>query len=103
MYSRHPEYWGIEVVGSLPDVGLPVITPYTDHRELNGTIGTCGIEVIGASRSEKIDISSYYAEPQASLRLSITSAASGQPSPVRHCLARRMAALTPTRPPPASS
>jgi hypothetical protein len=79
VYIRQPEYWGIEVVGSLPEVGLPVVTPYTEHRELNGTIGTRGIEVIGASRSEKIDISSYFAEPQTSLRLSITSAASGEP------------------------
>ncbi|MDQ3150573.1 MAG: subtilase-type protease inhibitor, partial [Actinomycetota bacterium] len=78
VYIRQPEYWGIEVVGCLPEVGLPVVTPYVVHHDLDGTIGTCGIEVIGAGRSEKIDIPSYPAEPPASFTLSITSAAGGE-------------------------
>lgn len=56
VYIRQPEYWGIEVVGCLPEVGLPVVTPYVVRLDLSGTLGTCGIEVIGASRTEKIDI-----------------------------------------------
>lgn len=79
VYIRQPEYWGIEVVGSLPEVGLPVVTPYIVQYELNGTTGTRGIEVIGATRSEKIDISDHTAKPQTSFTLSITSAASGEP------------------------
>ncbi len=79
VYIKQPEYWGIEVVGCLPEVGLPTVTPYVVRLDLNGTIGTCGIEVIGASRSEKIDIPSYPGEPQASFTLSITSVASGEP------------------------
>jgi len=78
VYIRQPEYWGIEVVGCLPEVGLPVVTPYVVHHDLDGTIGTCGIEVIGAGRSEKIDIPSYPAESPASFTLSITSAAGGE-------------------------
>src|SRR5262245_5533581 len=56
VYIRQPEYWGIEVVGCLPDVGLPAVAPYVVKLDLDGTIGTHGIEVIGATRSEKIDI-----------------------------------------------
>jgi Subtilisin inhibitor-like len=78
VYIRQPEYWGIEVVGCLPEVGLPAVTPYTVRLDLAGTIGTCGIEVIGANRSEKIDVPSYPAAPQASFKLSITSATSGE-------------------------
>lgn len=78
VYIQQPEYWGIEVVGCLPEVGLPTVTPYVTRLDLNGTIGTCGIEVIGANRSEKIDIRSY-PEPRATFTLSITSVATGKP------------------------
>lgn len=78
VYITQPEYWGIEVVGCLPEVGLPAATPYVVHLDLNGIIGTCGIEVIGAGRSEKIDIPGYPAKPEGSFTLSITSVASGE-------------------------
>ncbi|MGH3937653.1 MAG: hypothetical protein ACRDTG_03315 [Pseudonocardiaceae bacterium] len=53
VYIRQPEYWGIEVVGCLPGFGLPATAPYTVSISLNGIIGTEGIEVIGATRSEQ--------------------------------------------------
>ena len=57
VYVRQPEYWGIEVIGCLPGgIGLPATEPYTATLALNGTIGTQGIEVIGATRSEKISV-----------------------------------------------
>ena len=57
VYIRQPEYWGIEVVGCpLPEVGLPVVTDYAVKLDLDGTIGTRGIDVIGATHSEEIDI-----------------------------------------------
>jgi hypothetical protein len=61
-YVRRPEYWGIEVVGSVSGIAVPAQAPYTVSLQLNelgttGFIGTCGIEVIGASRSERHDIS----------------------------------------------
>ena len=56
VYIRQPEYWGIEVVGCLPEVGLPVVADYAVKLDLDGTIGTRGIDVIGATHSEKIDI-----------------------------------------------
>ncbi len=56
VYIRQPEYWGIEVVGCLPGVGLPVQAPYTEALPLDSILGTRGIEVIGATRSERIDV-----------------------------------------------
>ena len=54
-YVRQPEYWGIEVTGCLPGgIGLPATEPYTATLSLNGNIGTIGIEVIGATNSQKI-------------------------------------------------
>lgn len=54
VYVRQPEYWGIEVVGTLPGgIGLPATAPYSVPIPLAGIIGTDGIEVIGATRNEK--------------------------------------------------
>ncbi len=55
IYVRQPEYWGIEVVGCLMGPGLPTM-PYSVFLPLEGTVGTKGIEVIGATRSEMKDI-----------------------------------------------
>jgi hypothetical protein len=57
-YIRQPEYWGIEVTGCLPGgIGVAAPTaPYISSLPLNGTIGTQGIEVIGATRSEQISV-----------------------------------------------
>jgi hypothetical protein len=56
VYIRQPEYWMIEVVGSLRGIGLPALAPYTVSIPLAGIIGTRGIEVVGATRSEQFDI-----------------------------------------------
>jgi hypothetical protein len=56
VYIRQPEYWGIEVVGSLRGIGLPALAPYVVSLRLAGIIGTRGIEVVGATRSEQFDI-----------------------------------------------
>jgi hypothetical protein len=57
VYIRQPEYWGIEVTGHLPGgIGLPALAPYTVSLPLAGVLGSRGIEVIGATRSEKIDV-----------------------------------------------
>ena len=57
VYIRQPEFWGIEVTGCLPGgIGLPATEPYTVVLPLNGTIGTKGIEVIGANCSQKIPV-----------------------------------------------
>lgn len=56
IYIQQPEYWGIEVVGCLPGFGLPAIGPYSVSLPLDGITGTKGIEVMGATRSEKHQI-----------------------------------------------
>lgn len=53
IYIQQPEYWGIEVVGCLQGIGLPAVAPYTASIPLDSITGTKGIEVIGATRSEK--------------------------------------------------
>ena len=56
-YIRQPEYWGIEVVGRLRGgIGLPALAPYQVTIPLAGITGTKGIEVIGASHSEKVEL-----------------------------------------------
>jgi hypothetical protein len=69
VYIRQPEHWGIEVVACTsaaspgpvripPDRTLPVppFRIFTTSLSFTGTFGTCGVEVIGATRSEKIDL-----------------------------------------------
>ena len=56
VFVRQPEYWGIEVVGSLSGIGLPALAPYEVSLPLAGFLGTQGIEVIGASRVQRFDI-----------------------------------------------
>jgi hypothetical protein len=56
VYVRRPEYWGIEVIGSLPGIGLPTLTPYTVSLPLDGIQGSIGIEVIGANQTQLINI-----------------------------------------------
>src|SRR5690242_19122009 len=55
-YVQQPEYWGIEVVGCMPPIGQPAIVPYVVELILTGVVGTRGIEVIGASHTEKIEL-----------------------------------------------
>nr|BFD96218.1 hypothetical protein KitaXyl93_75780 [Kitasatospora sp. Xyl93] len=54
VYIRQPEYWGIEVTGSLTGIGLPATARYTESLPLDGIKGTRGIEVIGAFKRETI-------------------------------------------------
>jgi hypothetical protein len=57
VYIRQPEYWGIQVQGCLSgDVGLPAEKPFTVTLDLRGTLGTLGVEVIGANRRERFDV-----------------------------------------------
>jgi hypothetical protein len=57
IFVRCPEYWGIEVVGTLPGAFcLTAIKPFKVTIPLTGVIGSLGIEVIGADRTERIDL-----------------------------------------------
>lgn len=81
IYIQQPEYWGIEVVGCLPGgVGLPALAPYTVSLRLAGVTGTRGVEVIGATRTEKILVPPYdgAGEPLGNFRLSISARDGGR-------------------------
>ncbi|GGO66928.1 hypothetical protein [Nonomuraea cavernae] len=56
VYVQRPEYWGIEVIGMLPGIGLPALAPYTESLPLDSVLGTKGIEVIGAATRETFDV-----------------------------------------------
>ena len=73
IYIRCPEYWGIEVIGELQGghciLGI-LPTPFTVAMQLNGVIGSKGIEVLGAKQAKKIKVAggckptlSFQAEP----------------------------------------
>ena len=63
IYVRQPEFWEIEVIGSLPGIGLPMIAPYTVALQLDSIIGTKGIEVVGASKRKRIRVPPASARP----------------------------------------
>ena len=56
IYIRQPEFWGIEVRGSLNGIGLPTMAPYHVFISLDGVLGTKGIEVIGKTTTKKIKV-----------------------------------------------
>jgi hypothetical protein len=56
IYVRRPEYWEIEVIGSLPGMGLPMTAPYTVSLQLDSSLGTEGVEVVGATKRKRIRV-----------------------------------------------
>ena len=60
MYVSRPQWWGIQVVGVTEPgpTATPAITsiPYTVELDLHGISGTEGIEVIGATSTERIAV-----------------------------------------------
>jgi hypothetical protein len=59
IYITCPEYWGIEVVGTLRGghciMGI-VPTPFSVSIPLSGVIGSRGIEVLGSGASRRFDL-----------------------------------------------
>ncbi len=57
IYITCPEYWGIEVIATLPSGAcITAIKPFTLVIGLSGITGSQGIEVFGANKSEKLDV-----------------------------------------------
>ncbi len=57
IYIKCPEYWKIEVIGTLPNgFCLPATKPYTVSRPLTGIIGSKGIEVVGENKTQRFDV-----------------------------------------------
>jgi hypothetical protein len=52
-YQRRPVYWCIEVVGALPGYGVPAFVDYNVTLALDGIRGDQGIEIVGATKSER--------------------------------------------------
>ncbi len=55
-YQTLPEFWGIEVVGTLPGFGVSAFVDYTATVALDGICGSRGIEIIGATKSERREL-----------------------------------------------
>lgn len=54
MYVRCPDFWGIEVVGCLPQgICLTALRRYEETIPLSGITGSEGIEVVGANKRDK--------------------------------------------------
>ena len=57
VYVQCPDYWRIEVVGCLPGgFCLTATKPYVAYISLAGIIGSKGIEIAGANKTEKVDL-----------------------------------------------
>ena len=56
-YVQQPEYWGIEVIGTLPGgICMTALKAYMVTLDISSVLGTRGIEVIGARRKEQIAV-----------------------------------------------
>ena len=68
-YVSRPQYYGIQVVGTIEEVGqrpTPVDepVPYSVELDLVGITGTEGVEVIGASSTERAPVASPAPVPE---------------------------------------
>jgi hypothetical protein len=55
-YQTLPEFWGIEVVGTLPGFGVSAFVDYNATLVLDGIRGSRGIEIIGATKTERREL-----------------------------------------------
>jgi heat shock protein HslJ len=80
-HVEQPRFWGVVVVGCPSGIGLPVLMPYTATYDFNWTMGTCGIEVIGATRNQQIDLAGCRPIPLAGTKWVLDSSGLGVPVP----------------------
>lgn len=81
VYVRQPTFWGIVVTGCSSGIGLPVLTPYTATYDFTAPLGTCGIEVIGATKSKRFDLVGCKPIPLAGTRWRLESSSLDVPIP----------------------
>ena len=93
-YVKQPAYWGIVVTGCSSGVGLPVLTPYTVTADVTSTVGSCGIQVIGATRSRQIDLAGCSPIPLAGTRWVLDPASLGVPLPTGITITANFSAST---------
>ena len=60
VYVSRPQWWGIQVVGSTeegPHAAQPITAiPFSVDLDLQGITGTEGVEVIGATKTERLEV-----------------------------------------------
>jgi len=57
VYIRQPAYWGIRAEGCGPTSGVvPIVERYTVALDVTSTLGTAGVEVIGANRTIQLPL-----------------------------------------------
>lgn len=56
IYIEKPDYWAHEVVGCMAGIDLPVTAPYGVFADVSASMGHRGVEVVGATRSEQLDL-----------------------------------------------
>ncbi|MDQ1294826.1 MAG: hypothetical protein QG608_2711 [Actinomycetota bacterium] len=80
-YVRQPDFWGIEVIGCTSGIGLPALMPYTALYDFTGSMGTCGIEVIGTTRRQQFDLVGCPSLPLPGTSWTLDEASLGVPVP----------------------
>jgi heat shock protein HslJ len=80
-HIAQPEYWMILVTGCSSGVGLPVVTPYTATYDFSWSMGSCGIEVVGATRSQRFDLAGCHPIPLTGTRWVLDPTSLGTPVP----------------------
>lgn len=64
IYIDCPDFWGIEVVGTLPGgFCLTAMKPFALTIPLNGVIGKSGIEVIGHNKRQTFEVPGGCSDP----------------------------------------
>jgi heat shock protein HslJ len=64
-YIQQPDYWRIEVQAcDPPEVGLPATGPFEVSLPITGSMGKKGIEVAGATRTQRFDLASDTPAPK---------------------------------------
>ena len=53
-YQTRPEFWAIEVVGTLAGFGVAAFVDYNVTLSLSGFRGDKGIEIVGATKIERL-------------------------------------------------
>lgn len=94
VYVQQPQYWGIEVTGCSSGIGLPVLMSYTATYDFTGPFGTCGIEVVGATKRQQFDLAACTSVPLPGTSWVLDPASLGVPVPQGVSVTARFSATT---------
>ena len=80
-HVTQPDYWVIRVVGCSTEPSDPAPTGYAVTYDFSWTMGTCGIEVLGATTSKKFDLAGCTPAPLPGTRWVLDTSSLGVPVP----------------------